>query len=174
MQSISDGCLRALSRRRPFRNRLTLPMLDHFKAQTKIGSQIRLQNLFVRVAQSYPANDSCIFQVKESTTIPIKPGRDLISEIVAGTQRVFIDQANLIEHTAEINELTHFCIRASQAIHRRHNKRNDKSSLLSSVNVGKVYKPRIDANAEESEPLIRVHSCALVVHQSPSPNREST
>src|SRR5260221_13692180 len=81
MQSISDGCLRALSHRRPFRNRLTLPMLDHFKAQTKIGSQIRLQNLFVRVAQSYPANDSCIFQVKESTTIPIKPGRDLISEI---------------------------------------------------------------------------------------------
>jgi hypothetical protein len=98
-----------------------------------------------------------------------------ISEIVTGRQLVFIGQANLIKHTAEINELTHFCIRASQAIHRRHNKRNDKSSLRSCVNVGKIYKPRIDANAHESEPplfaSISVHSWFIRVA---GPKHEST
>jgi hypothetical protein len=65
MQSISDGCLRALSRRRPFPNRLTLPMLDHFKAQAKIGSQIR------RIAR---ADFSCFVSI-----IQIKKGLNIIS-----------------------------------------------------------------------------------------------
>src|SRR5260221_506723 len=95
-----------------------------------------------KVPTSPVAVNGSVKQVKESTTIPIKQGRDLISEIVACGQLGFIGQANLIKHTAEIDQPTHFCIRASQAIHRCHHNRNDKSSLRSSVNVRKVYQPR--------------------------------
>ena len=65
------------------------------------------------MAQSYPVYYLRILHVQESATIPIKPGRNLISKIVAGRQLIFIGQADFVEHPAEINELTHFCIRTS-------------------------------------------------------------